>query len=51
MDGAIKRKYGIYEALETLEGNEFQVVEVNDSRLDTILPVRRVWYRSLHFMI
>lgn len=48
---SIHRKCGIHENLKTLEGNEFQVLEVNDSRLDAKLPVRRVSRLRLHYLI
>ena len=36
---------------DSLQGDELHVVEVNDSRLDTVLPERRVSVLPLHFLI
>ena len=36
---------------DSLEGDEFQVIEVDDPRLDTVLGVRRVSCLGLHFLI
>jgi len=36
---------------DSLQGDQFHVVEVNDSRLDTIVLVRRVCILAFHFLI
>ena len=36
---------------DSLEGDEFQVVEVNESRLDVIFPVRQVSWFLLHVLV
>ena len=41
----------IRRSANSLEGNELQVVEVNDSRLDAVLQVERVRYLPIHFLI